>query len=285
MRIAVFSDIHAMLPALHSLLHDLGQTQIDAIWCLGDMTGYGMRPDDVVAEIRELLTQDHPHPLNRCLLGNHDQALLEVLRQRCGADLAEDLRVLQHMNTDARTIIEHHSQRFDCVGEDVVWLASLPPMTAFAPDEGLPGVVLAHGHYYPDDPGWSLLGYGASDGAIRQQQAAYLPIAARLLLLGHSHHAALYTLNDLNTPQALDIGQWQALSTEHTTLIDVGSISLPRDERDCPTYIWLDVDADAGWHIQFRRLRYNTGNILQHLTSGYPAERALREQLRRVDKC
>ncbi len=52
MKIALFSDIHANLPALQSCLDDIKEKKPDAIYCLGDLVGYNIWPNEVVNEIR-----------------------------------------------------------------------------------------------------------------------------------------------------------------------------------------------------------------------------------------
>lgn len=52
MKIAFFSDIHANLPALEAVLKDIDQQKPDFIYCLGDLVGYNVWPDEVTAEIR-----------------------------------------------------------------------------------------------------------------------------------------------------------------------------------------------------------------------------------------
>lgn len=52
MTIALFSDIHANLPALTACLADIERRQPDAIFCLGDLVGYNIWPNEVVQEIR-----------------------------------------------------------------------------------------------------------------------------------------------------------------------------------------------------------------------------------------
>ena len=52
MRIALFSDIHANLPALEAFFRDVEQRKVDALYCLGDLVGYNTWPDEVIAEIR-----------------------------------------------------------------------------------------------------------------------------------------------------------------------------------------------------------------------------------------
>jgi putative phosphoesterase len=53
MRIALFSDIHANLPALKGFFKDVEQRKVDALYCLGDLVGYNTWPDEVIAEIRK----------------------------------------------------------------------------------------------------------------------------------------------------------------------------------------------------------------------------------------
>ncbi|MFA6084876.1 metallophosphoesterase [Mucilaginibacter sp.] len=64
MRIALFSDIHANLPAFEAFLADLDSRKVDAVYCLGDMIGYNIWPNEVIAEIRRRGIAT--------LAGNHD---------------------------------------------------------------------------------------------------------------------------------------------------------------------------------------------------------------------
>ncbi|HXB94891.1 MAG TPA: metallophosphoesterase family protein [Puia sp.] len=52
MKIALFSDIHANLPALEAFFKDVEQKQPDALYCLGDLVGYNSWPNEVINEIR-----------------------------------------------------------------------------------------------------------------------------------------------------------------------------------------------------------------------------------------
>jgi len=52
MTIALFSDIHANLPALEACFADLERRKPDVIYCLGDLVGYNIWPNEVVREIR-----------------------------------------------------------------------------------------------------------------------------------------------------------------------------------------------------------------------------------------
>ena len=52
MKIALFSDIHANLPALEACLSDIDKRNPDFIFCLGDLVGYNIWPNEVIREIR-----------------------------------------------------------------------------------------------------------------------------------------------------------------------------------------------------------------------------------------
>jgi len=53
MKIALFSDIHANLPALEAFFRDVDSHKPDAMYCLGDLVGYNVWPNEVINEIRK----------------------------------------------------------------------------------------------------------------------------------------------------------------------------------------------------------------------------------------
>lgn len=53
MKIILFSDVHANLPALEAFLKEVDKEQPDSIYCLGDLVGYNIWPNEVVQEIRK----------------------------------------------------------------------------------------------------------------------------------------------------------------------------------------------------------------------------------------
>ncbi|MEW4455697.1 metallophosphoesterase family protein [Bremerella sp. JC817] len=67
MKTAVVSDIHGNLEALTAVLADIESQQVDRIYCLGDVVGYGPNPRECVDIVRNF---------DLCILGNHDQAAL-----------------------------------------------------------------------------------------------------------------------------------------------------------------------------------------------------------------
>lgn len=53
MTIALFSDIHANLPALEAFFADVEKRRPDQVFCLGDLVGYNIWPNEVIRAIRE----------------------------------------------------------------------------------------------------------------------------------------------------------------------------------------------------------------------------------------
>ncbi len=75
MKIALFSDIHANLPALEACLKSFEQQKPDAIYCLGDLVGYNIWPNEVINEIRK---RGIP-----TIAGNYDQGI-GLTSDECG---------------------------------------------------------------------------------------------------------------------------------------------------------------------------------------------------------
>jgi putative phosphoesterase len=52
-RVAVITDIHANLPALEAVLEAIEGNDVDAVYCGGDLVGYGPHPNEVCRLIEE----------------------------------------------------------------------------------------------------------------------------------------------------------------------------------------------------------------------------------------
>jgi putative phosphoesterase len=75
MRIAIISDIHGNLPAIEAVLADVADQHPDAVYCLGDLVGYGASPNEVTERIR---TDGMP-----TIMGNYDDGV-GFERDECG---------------------------------------------------------------------------------------------------------------------------------------------------------------------------------------------------------
>jgi putative phosphoesterase len=67
MKIAVFSDVHANLPALEAVYEHIRQQNPDAIYCLGDLVNQNVWNNEVIEFIQ---SKNIP-----CVLGNHDEGI------------------------------------------------------------------------------------------------------------------------------------------------------------------------------------------------------------------
>lgn len=75
MKIALFSDIHANYPALEACLKSIEDQKPDALYCLGDLVGYNIWPNEVINEIRK---RGIP-----TIAGNYDQGI-GLASDECG---------------------------------------------------------------------------------------------------------------------------------------------------------------------------------------------------------
>src|SRR3954447_16276023 len=71
MRVAIASDIHGNRHAFEAVIGAAEHAQVEELWCLGDLVGYGADPDACVALAEANCAI--------CLAGNHDLAVVGVL--------------------------------------------------------------------------------------------------------------------------------------------------------------------------------------------------------------
>jgi diadenosine tetraphosphatase ApaH/serine/threonine PP2A family protein phosphatase len=103
MKIALISDIHSNLHALNRALATIEKYKVDAIYCLGDIVGYGADPSPCVD-----LVQKH---CSGAVLGNHDLAV------------ARDDGT-EYLPRSGREAIKHNRARLS--DSQLDYLASLP---------------------------------------------------------------------------------------------------------------------------------------------------------------
>jgi len=216
-RVAAISDIHANLHALEAVLEAIDADPPDELWCLGDLVGYGPRPNEVVALVRERA--------GISLLGNHDLGVLGSL------DLDEFSPDAAASAVWTRTVL---------LDEHRAYLESLSPKAKAE------GAELYHAS--PRDPVWE---YVITEEAAR---AALEATIAPVVLVGHSHIALAITLTEgrlegdlapAGSEVGLDEGRW---------LLNPGSVGQPRDGD--PRAAWLDLDLPSG-RARFRRVPYD----------------------------
>lgn len=218
MRIAIVSDIHANLQALEAVLEQVDAEQCDALWCLGDLVGYGADPDACVAIVRER-TQI-------CLAGNHDLAVTGALAVTDFSDAARRAAewTQQRITDDTRAFLQGLSSK----NEEQV-------------------VSLYHGS--PRDPVWEyvLSPLQAELGFDLQPQ--------RIGVVGHTHVALEFHRLDgeATTGETRREGDELDLSEGHW-LLNPGSVGQPRDGN--PRAAWMLLDTEA-WTASYRRVAYD----------------------------
>ena len=217
MRVAVVSDIHSNLHALDAVLAAIETEAPDELWCLGDLVGYGPRPNECCAAIAERA--------DVCLAGNHDLAVRGTI------DLEEFHGDAGLAATWTRGVLEPE------------WKALLDRLE---PESAAHGVALYHGS--ARDPVWE---YVLSDEAA----LATLDIAgAPLVLVGHSH-AALRIVQSADDLEGGVAPAGTELELEGTrALLSPGSVGQPRDGDPRAAFLLLDLDAQ---HASFRRVEYD----------------------------
>jgi predicted phosphodiesterase len=216
-RLAILSDIHGNLHALEAVLQSVDEEAPDAIWCLGDLVGYGPRPNECCALVAERA--------NLSLIGNHD------------------LVVLGRIDLDAFAPEAAESARWTA---SVLEEASRAYLESLEPQAREPGVALYHGS--PRDPVWE---YVLSSGVAA---AALLGADEPIVLVGHSHVALVFALKDNLLEGALaPAGTQVELSEGGRTLLNPGSVGQPRDGDARAAWLLLDLDAGVA---SFRRVEY-----------------------------
>lgn len=155
MKIAVLSDIHSNLEALKTALAEVEARGVDAVYCLGDIVGYGAEPSRCVEIVREVCTQS--------VLGNHDLAVATG-------------RGLKMLPPDGQAAAHHNSVHLS--EEQRTWLRALPLK------------VEAHGctfvHATPELPeAW----YRVDSYVVAQAQFKHF--ATDVCFVGHTHIPAV----------------------------------------------------------------------------------------------
>ena len=235
MRIAVLSDIHANLPALDAVLAAAGD--VDAIWHLGDVVGYGPDPDGVVDRLREVGAVG--------VRGNHDAAA-------CGGS------EIEWFNPDARRAMEW--TRSAISEATLEWLSDLPERRTVGQCE------LVHGS--PREPLWE---YVTSVPVARANLAL---LEAPIGLHGHTHLPIAF-LDEDGRVDVVGPGRDSELELRgRRALVNPGSVGQPRDGD--PEASFMVLDPDTG-RVQWHRVPYDIDAVQAAMrAAGLPAALAAR---------
>lgn len=203
MRILILADIHANLNAFQAVIAGAERFSPDGAVFLGDLIDYGMRPNEVVAQMEQL-----PFPLVCGLQGNHEQALLNQDMSRFSSVRGV---VMSEYTQDQLSV---HSRNY-IMGLDAKGSAEIRV-------DGK-RILLVHGSM--DDPFWGKL---APDSAGK----IYQPYDA--VLSGHTHRPH-YFERYYPALDSLYRGE------KKTIFINPGSVGQPRNHNPLAQYAIFDT--------------------------------------------
>jgi predicted phosphodiesterase len=238
-RIAAISDIHANLPALEAVLEAIDAAEVEEIWCLGDVLGYGVEPDACTDLVRERC--------DICLVGNHDLAVLGSLDISSFSEAAAEAVRWTRGNVAEST---------------------LEFLRELAPSGGRADFDLFHAS--PRDPVWEYV------LSVEQAEACMNAHSERVALIGHSHVALFFARaesgddGEVRGSQASD-GALLDLN-QGSWLINPGSVGQPRDGD--PRAAWLELDTKEVT-ARFHRVPYEIEHAASPIrAAGLPARLA-----------
>ena len=231
-RIALISDVHANLPALEAVLAHIEDQGVDAIWNLGDLVGYGARPDECVALAAEACEVS--------LVGNHDLVVLGEI------DIAD-------FSAGAAAAAEWTRAR---VSKDTLdYLSGLSRM-----DEGR---AIGLYHASPRDPVWEYV------LSTMQAELCFEEMEPRVGAVGHSHVALFFHGNGTRVVGEPAPAGHEANLAEGRWLVNPGGVGQPRDGD--PRAAWLLLDTGS-WTASWQRVDYPIDDAAQAIEeAGLPA--------------
>ena len=240
---AIISDIHGNLEALESVLRDIDSQNIQEIYCLGDVVGYGPNPRECIDLVAKRCTM--------CLLGNHDQgALFDPEGFNAGAERAI-FWTRQMLEGGARS-----EDRWEFLGE-------LPRMRRE------PEFLFVHGsarnplneYVFPEDI------YN------QRKMERIFTLVEKYCFQGHTHIPGVFT-EDLNflAPEEID---FEHDLGDKKSLVNVGSVGQPRNGDNRSSYVILNDK-----HITFRRVEYDFGETAQKIYAIPDLDNFLGDRLR-----
>ena len=230
-RLAVISDIHSNLQALTAVWARMEELGIDSIFCLGDVVGYGARPAECLAIIRQNNV--------RTVQGNHDA-------------LIADGSLHLDFNVYSLAAVEHNRKLL--TKDDLDWLGALPPSYRHSQK-----ALFVHGS--PDDRDRYLIYLDD----LQEASASLLEEdGPGVCFFGHTHHPVVFDGQGF-----LPVRQKKIfLEDSLRMLVNPGSVGQPRDNDPRASFLWWDQEEGT---LNFERVEYDNLAARQDiLESGLP---------------
>jgi predicted phosphodiesterase len=214
MRIALFSDIHANLPALEACLANMNEHKPDAVYCLGDLVGYNVWPNEVINEIRK-----HRIP---AIAGNYDFGI-----GRTSNDCGCAYKTNKEKEMGAVSISYTNSIIKD---DERAYLRTLPAhiRVEFQLNDDKLNLLLVHGS--PRKINEYLFEDRDEKSLLRIMEEA----DADIMCFAHTHK-----------PYHRMLTAGPHSNTHYRHAINIGSVGKPKDDDSRGCYVILTIDEDS----------------------------------------
>ncbi|MGB1016502.1 MAG: metallophosphoesterase family protein [Nannocystaceae bacterium] len=226
MRYGIFSDTHANLDALETVLRAFDRERVDALVCLGDTVGYGAQPNECCDLVRK--------HARHTTLGNHDAAVAGRMDYSYYYDAA-------------REALDLHSSIL--TEDNLEWLKTL----CYSEKDG--ETHFCHGSPVDLEEFEYIFSV--------EQAATCIPIWERLgqsTFIGHSHLCKSFAIGRERVYEV--VTKEFEVHSEFRYIISVGSVGQPRDHDPRASYTIYDTDRGHFW---FKRVEYNINAAAQKI--------------------
>ena len=212
MKIALFSDIHANLPALESCLKSIDEQKPDAVYCLGDLVGYNIWPNEVINEVRR---RGIP-----TIAGNYDQGI-GLMSDDCGCAYKTDIE-----KEMGKISISYTNSIVNAEERQYLRTLSAHIRVEFQLNQDKLNLLLVHGS--PRRINEYLFEDRDEKSLYRIMQQA----DADILCFGHTHKPYHRTLNSMEENQ-----------NHFRHAINIGSVGKPKDGNPKGCYVLLTIQS------------------------------------------
>ncbi len=218
LKIGIISDIHSNAEALRVVLNEL--KDMEQIYCLGDIIGYGADPEYCIEKLKEIDCL--------CIKGNHEGALTGELD-------------LYYFNVAARQALLWTKKKLS--EKNYNYLNSLGKRIDIA--KNILGV-----HGSPRQPLWEYI--------LDKQTAEeiFLEFNFKVYFVAHSHIAGFFTCHKKNKIVRYceaSTGAEFILEDNYSYIINCGSVGQPRDGNPQASFVLFDSEKNI---VCIRRISY-----------------------------
>jgi protein phosphatase len=255
-KIAIISDIHGNIPALETVLRDIGERGIKRIFCLGDLVGKGPHPEKAVDICREVCEV--------VILGNHDEFMssgrehpalpfLSWHRERLGSERLDYLRNLHHTCDfiisgkkvrlyHASQISVHHRVHMNATKEEHQAMFANTDFTGdgFEPDTIGYGDI--HQVYYKNRFGRVIFNAGSVGNPLDEPLAAYAIMEGNYGDTNHGYFAVQIIRLPYDIDLAVRLAKEEGMPEQEIQAWE-DELRTGRYRLDPASRIWRDPDA------------------------------------------